>query len=74
MAEATMIQSRLQLYFEHGTDEDTGAVLTKTKSFNNIKTNATPEQLLEVAMVLAGLQQHPLYEVRRNDVALLSEI
>lgn len=74
MAQATMIQSRLQLYFEQGIDENTGAVITKTKSFNNVKTSSTPEQLLEIATALAELQQHPLYEVRRNDVALLSEV
>lgn len=69
-----MIQSRLQLYFEQGIDDETGKVITKSKSFNNVKTSATPEQLLDVANTLADLQQHPLYEVRRNDVVLLSEI
>lgn len=74
MAQATMIQSRLQLYFEQGIDDETGDIITKTKSFNNVKTSATPEQLLNVADTLASLQQHPLYEVRRNDVALLTAI
>ncbi|WP_440895082.1 DUF1659 domain-containing protein [Amphibacillus sp. Q70] len=74
MAQADTIQSRLQLFFELGIDEDTGKIITKTKSFNNIKTEATAEQLLNIAHMLASLQQYPLHEVRRNDVSLLSEV
>lgn len=74
MAQAEMIQSRLQLYFEVGTDLETGDIITKTKSFNNIKTEANVEQLIDVAHSLASLQQYPLAEVRRNDVSLLTTI
>lgn len=74
MAQANMIQSRLQLFFEQGIDQETGEPILKTKSFNNIKTLASTEQLLNVATMLASLQQHPLQEVRRNDVSLLSAI
>jgi len=71
MAQAEMIQSRLQLIFKTGTDEKTGEVITKTKSFNNIKPEANADQLIDIAEVLSSLQQHPLAEVRRNDVSLL---
>ena len=74
MAQANMIQSRLQLFFEQGFDEETGEIITKTKSFNNIKTVATAEELLTTATTLASLQQFPLNEVRRNDVALLTAL
>lgn len=74
MAQANMIQSRLQLFFEQGFDEETSEIITKTKSFNNIKTEATSEQLLVMATTLASLQQYPLHEVRRNDVAILEAV
>ncbi|MBU5595459.1 DUF1659 domain-containing protein [Amphibacillus sp. MSJ-3] len=74
MAQVDTIQSRLQLYFEVGVDLDTGEVITKAKSFNNIKPEATAEQLMNIANALTSLQQFPLHEVRRNDVSLLSEV
>jgi len=72
VAQATMIQSRLQLYFEKGIDQETGEMIVKSKSFNNVKTSATPDQLLDIAETLAELQQYPLHEVRRNDVATIA--
>lgn len=71
MAQSEMIQSRLQLFFNVGTNEETGDVITKTKSFSNIKPEATTEDLMNVAGILSSLQQHPLAEIRRNDVSLL---
>ncbi|WP_067839990.1 DUF1659 domain-containing protein [Amphibacillus sediminis] len=73
MAITETIDSRLQLLFEVGLNEQTGDPVTRTKSFNNISIEATSEQLLNVAQTLASLQKHPLHMVRRNDTAILSE-
>lgn len=73
MAIAEKVDSRLQLIFIAGFDEITGDIITKTKSFNNIKTEATTEELLRVTEALVSLQQYDLQAVRRNDTSLLSQ-
>mgnify|MGYP001351509001 FL=1 len=66
MASAELINARLQLIFENGTDPVTGNPVYKTKSFNNIKLNATADQLMAVTQALVPLQQLPLDSVRRS--------
>ncbi|WLR47135.1 DUF1659 domain-containing protein [Halobacillus litoralis] len=66
------VDSRLQLVFSTGTDED-GNMVLKRKSFNNIKTNATDEQLHEVSIALYPLQQHILVDIARDDRSVLTE-
>ncbi|SEN67444.1 Protein of unknown function [Amphibacillus marinus] len=66
------INTRLQLVFQTGYNDEVGEVETKSKSFNNINTSATTEQLLAVTEALATLQQFNLHEVRRNDTTILS--
>lgn len=73
MAVAEKVNSRLQLVFEVGFDDETGDVITKTKSYNNIKTTATAEQLIAVSEALVSLQQLSLQTVRRNDTTLLTK-
>ncbi|MCZ0701746.1 hypothetical protein J2T56_000041 [Natronobacillus azotifigens] len=72
MAVAEKVDSRLQLVFVTGFDDISGDVITKTKAFNNVKTDATSEQLLAITDVLVSLQQLPLQTVRRNDTTLLT--
>ncbi|MCT2537062.1 DUF1659 domain-containing protein [Aquibacillus koreensis] len=72
MAVAATIDSRLQLAFENGYDAEAGKVILKTKSFNNIKVTATPDQLLAVTAALVPLQQLPLYSIKRNDTELIT--
>ncbi|GAA0305860.1 hypothetical protein GGQ92_002853 [Gracilibacillus halotolerans] len=66
MASTELINSRLQLIFENGTDPVSGNPIYKTKSFNNIKLDATADQLMAVTKALVPLQQLPLNAVRRN--------
>ncbi|MGN8646361.1 DUF1659 domain-containing protein [Gracilibacillus sp. HCP3S3_G5_1] len=73
MALAERIDSRLQLTFENGTDPISGDMVYKTKSFNNVKLDATADQLLTVTQALVPLQQHALYSVKRNDTELITE-
>jgi hypothetical protein len=69
MALATITDSSLRLEFNSGLDEGSGKPLVKAKSFNNIKIDATPDQLYAVAQVLAGLQQHSLKKIERKDTS-----
>lgn len=73
MASAERIDSRLQLTFEEGTDPVSGDPIYKTKSFNNVKLDATADQLLAITQALVPLQQMDLYSVKRNDTELITE-
>ncbi|MFB1050198.1 DUF1659 domain-containing protein [Paraliobacillus sp. JSM ZJ581] len=74
MAIVETIDTRLQLVFDNGIDEKNGKKLTKTKSFNNVKTDATPEQLLAISNAIVALQTLPLLMVKRNDTELISGV
>jgi len=67
MAVADMMTSRLRLVYYEGDDLHTGRPIYKYKSFNNVKTNATPEQLLAIAVAVAELQDYNLYNIERHD-------
>lgn len=73
MAVARLVKSQLRLVFENGTHPTSGEKVYKTKSFNNIHTSATAEQLYAVGNALAGLQTLPLYGIDRNDSSMISE-
>ncbi|UOQ87033.1 DUF1659 domain-containing protein [Gracilibacillus salinarum] len=73
MATANRIDSRLQLTFENGTDPVSGDPIYKKRSFNNVKIDATADQLLEITKALVPLQQLTLYSVKRNDTELITE-
>lgn len=62
--------SRLVLTLDDGVDDE-GNPLTKTKSFNNVKPEASDEALFNVADSLAQLQTRDLVSVDRHDRAQL---
>ncbi|MFG6496179.1 DUF1659 domain-containing protein [Fictibacillus sp. UD] len=66
MATAALIGSSMRLEFDGGLDADLKPVV-KYKSFANVKTSATPDQLYAVASALTGLQVYPLLMINRND-------
>lgn len=67
------VRSQLQLTFDAGMDEN-GDIVTRTKSFNNVKTAATHDQLYQVASALEPLQQRALVMVERNDDTAILEV
>ncbi|MFD1848731.1 DUF1659 domain-containing protein [Oceanobacillus bengalensis] len=67
MAIADLRKSTLQLVLNDGTNMDTGEPVFKYKSFNNIKTTATADQLYAVATAFASLQERVLYNTIRKD-------
>lgn len=66
MAETVILDSQLRLVFDMGLNEK-GEPAVKYKNYNNIKTTATPEQLLQAAAAIAELQTETLLHVERND-------
>ena len=65
--------SRLSLVFQKGTDPSTGAPITTTKSFNNVKNTATDQDVYDVAQALVSLQKYSLIETRRTDQEKLTQ-
>lgn len=66
MAEAIIKNTKLKLLFESGINEK-GEPVYRTKTYNNIKKDATAEQLGNAAQVLAELCELPLVGVERED-------
>ncbi|WP_347861854.1 DUF1659 domain-containing protein [Salimicrobium sp. PL1-032A] len=60
------INSTLKLQFNTGMDEF-GAPVMRTKSFRNVRTDATTDALYEITAKLKDLQQHALVKVTRDD-------
>lgn len=69
MAVSEVYQTQLRLVLENGFHPETNKVILKRKSFNNVKSEATAEQLHSIAQTLASLQELPLYAVERTDHA-----
>ncbi|MHA6250707.1 DUF1659 domain-containing protein [Oceanobacillus sp. CAU 1775] len=69
MATSTITQSTLQLVFQNGLDPLSGEPVFQTKSFNNVKSQATPAQLYNIAIAFEGLQERPLESVGRRDTS-----
>ncbi|HPU00719.1 MAG: DUF1659 domain-containing protein [Firmicutes bacterium] len=69
---AIPLGSRLQLRLLTGYTED-GKPILRTRSYANVKPEATDEALYQTALDLAGLQVHTLEIVRRVDEMELEE-
>ncbi|WP_047983385.1 DUF1659 domain-containing protein [Ornithinibacillus californiensis] len=67
MAVADMISSQLRLILFDGNDPVSGDPVYKAKSFNNVKTDATADQLYAIANAFAGLQERSLFNIERKD-------
>jgi hypothetical protein len=66
MAQAMLTDTKLRLFFEAGMD-DKGSPILKSKTFSNIKKDATPDQLFQVAQAIAVLCTDTLNRVERAD-------
>ena len=73
MATKIPYNSRLSLIFQTGTDPTSGAPILKTKSYTNVKHDATDDDVYDVANAIANLQKYPLYEIQRTDKGKLTE-
>jgi len=73
MATASIINSQLRLIFENGTHPESGKPVYKTKTFNNVVSDASADQLYAVGTAVAQLQELPLHEINRGDTSLIDE-
>lgn len=62
----------LKLYLDKGLDQNSKPI-KGTKSFAMLKPAATNQNVYDVAMALANLQKHEVYDIKRLDRTVLSE-
>lgn len=62
----------LKLYLNKGLDVNSKPI-KGTKSFAMLKPAATNQNAYDVAMALANLQKHEVYDIKRLDRTVLSE-
>jgi len=70
---ATPLNSSLRLILETGMDEN-GKPVYSTRTYNNVKTSASDEDLMSVANQLADIQSHPVFAIRRIVETELTEV
>ena len=57
----------LRLKFDLGRDELTGKTKVKSKTFSNVKYNASNEDVYAVALALESLQEYQVIEIAKID-------
>lgn len=67
------ISTQLRLVLYDGEDPMTGDPVYRSKSFNNVKSEATAEQLFAVAEAFESLQERPLHTIERRDNSEIRE-
>ena len=73
MAIQTKNPSGLKLRFDCGINNLTGKTKIKTKTYSNIRPEASVDNLFEVGSVIANLQKYDLLEIAKIDNSTLSE-
>ncbi|KMY50953.1 DUF1659 domain-containing protein [Peribacillus loiseleuriae] len=71
MANEILEAVTIRLEFETGLDEK-GMPIVKRKSFSNVKTDATSDEILQASATIAGLQLYPLSKVAQIETTVLS--
>ena len=73
LAIQTKNPSGLKLRFDCGINDLTGKTKVKTKTYSNVRPEASVDNLFEVGSVIANLQKHDLLEIAKIDNSTLSE-
>jgi hypothetical protein len=66
MAQALLESTKLRMVFEAGVDEEGNPIL-RAKTFSNVKSGATTDQLFQAAQAISVLCNDTLNKVERND-------
>lgn len=66
MAQEMLKDCGIRLFFETGLDEK-GEPIVKSKTYNNVRKEATGEQIYQAAQALVGLSTYPLISLERNN-------
>ena len=71
-AEKSLNTVRLRAQVDVGRD-DKGDLVLQNRNFNNIKTNAQPQELLNVMKSVMSLQQYDVYQIDVIETSFLQE-
>lgn len=63
--------SALKIKLDCGLD-DKGKTIVKSRTFSNVASNATSQNILDVANALLGLQIHDALEILKQDNTILN--
>lgn len=66
MAQEMLKDTGIRLFFETGLDGN-GEPIIKSKSFNNVRKEATVEQIYQASQAVASLSAYPLISLERNN-------
>ncbi|WP_250886544.1 DUF1659 domain-containing protein [Bacillus sp. SM2101] len=66
MAQAIITDSQLRVIYDLGIDEE-GKQIFRNKNYNNVKTQATTDELYTAAEAIISLQENEVHRVERND-------
>lgn len=66
MAQGMLKDTQMRLLYETGLN-DKGEPVLKGKTFNNVKKEATVDQIYQAALAISGLCSYTLNSVERND-------
>jgi len=72
MAVANIVDSNILLVFETGVDQE-GNPVYKRKTYANVNTASTPDQIQQVAQSIAVLSKWPLFSIQRVDKHEITE-
>lgn len=72
MANANHVDTNIRLIYEAGIDQE-GNPVFKRKSYNNVKTTSTADEIFQAAQAIASLCQLPLYKIERDDKSEINE-
>jgi hypothetical protein len=67
MAQALLEGTKLRLVFETGVVDGEGNPILRAKTFSNVKSGSTTDQLHQVAQAISVLCTDTLSKVERND-------
>lgn len=63
--------SALKIKFDCGLDEN-GKTIVKNRTLSNVKSDASSQNILDVANALIGLCEHPALEVLKQENTILN--
>ena len=73
MAIVTKNPSGLKLRFDCGINDLTGKSIVKSRTFSNVRPNASNEDVYNVGVALASLQKYYVLEILKIDNSTLSQ-
>ena len=65
--------SSLRLKLDCGVNELTGKTVVKSKTFSNVRPNASVDDVYQVGVALGSLQQYDVLEIAKIDNSTLTE-